>query len=164
MSGGGIRAGLAIFLIGLLLVWLIRPIGNPCPDVDKLPDGSTGSSAPSLAPPLTRICTYSTPDGTRARKRYLPLIDLVALLFVAAVGGAIGRAARGRRESGPPRVHRPQGTQRSGGAPAPPPEAAAEQARRERDVARPERDAAQPERDADERDRARQERQARRRG
>ena len=93
MSRAGIRAGVAIFAVGLLFVWLIRPIGNACPDVDKLPSGSEGSSSPSFAPPLTRDCTYTTPDGTQARKRYVPLLDLVAVLFAAgAVGGAIGLA------------------------------------------------------------------------
>lgn len=97
MSAGGIRAGIAIFVIGLLFIWLIRPIGNPCPDVDKLPSGSDGSSAPSFAPPLTRTCTYTTPDGTQARRRYVPVPDLAALLLVAGiVGAAIGLAGPGR--------------------------------------------------------------------
>lgn len=105
MSRGAIRAGVAILLIGLLFVWLIRPVGNPCPDVGKLPAGSTGSSALSLAPPLTRTCTYSTPDGTQARRRYVPVIDVVALLLVAClVGGAIGLVGPGRRVPGPRRV------------------------------------------------------------
>jgi hypothetical protein len=99
MSGPPIRAGVAIFAIGLLFVWLIRPIGNPCPDVDKLPAGSSGSSAPSFAPPLTRTCTYATPDGTRARKRYVPAVDVAVVLLVAGlVGGAISLAGPGRRE------------------------------------------------------------------
>ncbi|MBW3609339.1 MAG: hypothetical protein KY463_13525, partial [Actinobacteria bacterium] len=99
------RAGVAVFLIGLLFIWLVRPIGNPCPDVDKLPSGSDGSSAPSFVPPLTRTCTYSTPDGTQARRRYVPLIDLVALLFAAGVvGAAIGLAGPGRREPRPQRA------------------------------------------------------------
>ena len=103
MSRGGIRTGVTIFVIGLLFVWLVRPIGNACPDVDKLPSGSEGSSNPSFAPPLTRNCTYTTPDGTRARKRYLPLLDLAALLFVAgAVGGAIGMAGPAAREGSAP--------------------------------------------------------------
>lgn len=104
MSAGAVRAGVAIFVIGLLFIWLVRPIGNACPDVDKLPRGSEGSSAPSFAPPLTRTCTYSTPDGTQARKRYVPVLDLVALLLVAGLaGGAIGLAGPGRRERGPVR-------------------------------------------------------------
>jgi hypothetical protein len=102
MSRGGLRAAVAIFGVGLLFVWLIRPIGSACPDVGKLPSGSTGSSAPSFAPPLTRTCTYTTPEGTKARKRYVPVLDVFALLIVAGlVGGAIGLAgpdARARQE------------------------------------------------------------------
>lgn len=98
MSRQGLRAGAAILVLGLLLVWLVRPIGNACPDVDRLPTGSAGSSAPSFAPPLTRTCTYTTPDGTQARKRYVPLLDLVALLLAAGLaGGAISVAGPGRR-------------------------------------------------------------------
>jgi hypothetical protein len=113
MSAGALRAAGAIFLIGLLVVWLIRPIGDPCPDVDKLPTGSTGSSAPSFAPPLTRTCTYSTPDGTKAHKRYVPVADVLLLAVLAgAVGGAIGLLGQGRRRAratgraGPPRPER----------------------------------------------------------
>jgi hypothetical protein len=101
VSRGALRAAVAVFLLGLLVVWLIAPIGNPCPDVDKLPGGSRGSSAPSFAPPLTRTCTYTTPDGTQARKRYVPIVDGLLLAFVGGlVGGAIGLAgpdARARR-------------------------------------------------------------------
>jgi hypothetical protein len=163
MSGPPIRAGLAIVVIGLLFIWLIRPIGNPCPDVDKLPSGSSGSSAPSFAPPLTRICTYSTPDGTQARQRYVPLLDLVALVFVAGLGGgAISLAGHGRRapprrprSAAPPRPPRPKREPNEAHAPPPPP-AADEQTRHERDEAQRERAAAA-------RERARQEREARRR-
>jgi hypothetical protein len=162
MSGPPIRAGLAIFVIGLLFIWLIRPIGNPCPDVDKLPSGSSGSSAPSFAPPLTRTCTYSTPDGTQARQRYVPVLDVVALLFVAGLaGGAISLAGHGRRaprrprSAAPPRPPRPKREPNEAHAPPPPP-AADEQTRHERDEAQRERAAAA-------RERARQEREARRR-
>ena len=104
MNAGALRAGAAIFVIGLLFVWLIRPIGNACPDVDKLPSGSSASSAPSFAPPLTRTCTYSTLDGTKARKRYVPVLDLVVLLVAAAVvGGGIGLAGPGRAAPRQPR-------------------------------------------------------------
>jgi hypothetical protein len=110
MNAGAIRSAAAIFLLGMLVVWLIRPIGNPCPDVDKLPTGSTGSSAPSFAPPLTRMCTYSTPEGTKAHKRYVPVVDVLVLAVLAgAVGGAVGllgpgrRRARPERRAGPPR-------------------------------------------------------------
>lgn len=103
MSRGGLRAGVAIFAVGLLLVWLVRPIGSACPDVGKLPSGSTGSSAPSFAPPLTRTCTYTTPDGTKARKRYVPVLDVFVLLIVAGLValaiGVAGPAARAPRET-----------------------------------------------------------------
>jgi hypothetical protein len=102
MSAGAVRAGVAVFVVGLLVVWLIRPIGNACPDVDKLPQGSAGSSAPSFAPPLTRTCTYTTPEATKARKRYVPVLDLVALLLAAGlVGGAIDVAGPGRSQVEP---------------------------------------------------------------
>jgi hypothetical protein len=101
MSAGAFRAAGAIFLLGVLVVWLIRPIGNACPDVDKLPVGSTSSSAPSLSPPLTRTCRYSTPDGTKARKRYVPVLDGLVLAVIAGlVGGVIGRLGPGRRGTG----------------------------------------------------------------
>jgi hypothetical protein len=109
MSAGAVRAAVAVLLLGLLVVWLIRPIGNPCPDLDKLPAGSASSSAPSFMPPLTRTCTYSTPEGTRARKRYVPVVDLLVLALIAGVvGGAIGlvgpaaprRRARAERSLG----------------------------------------------------------------
>ncbi len=96
---GGVRAGVAIVVVGLLFIWLIRPIGSACSDLDKLPSGSRGSSAPSLAPPLTRTCTYTTPEGTEARTRYVPVLDALALLIVAAiVGGAIGLRGAGAGE------------------------------------------------------------------
>ena len=107
MSRGALRAAVAVFVLGLLVVWLIAPIGNPCPDVDRLPTGSRGSSAPSLLPPLTRTCTYTTPEGTQARKRYVPVIDGLLVAIVAGiVGGAIGLAgpeARARRGQAQPR-------------------------------------------------------------
>lgn len=132
-----VRAGVAIFVVGLLFIWLIRPIGNACPDLDKLPSGSEASSAPSLAPPLTRTCTYTTPEGTKARRRYVPVLDVIALLLVAGlVSGATARA-------------RPRARERAPQAPKRPSVAEVEEARRERDAA--------------ERARARQERDARRR-
>lgn len=122
---GGMRAGVAVFVIGLLFIWLIRPIGNACSDLDKLPSGSRGSSAPSFAPPPTRMCTYTTPEGTKARKRYVPVLDLVALLLVAGiVGGAIGLAG-------------PQGRKRATKPPRAPDDAGArERARQEREAQR----------------------------
>jgi hypothetical protein len=112
MSVTPLRTAGAVFLLGLLVVWLITPIGNACPDVGKLPSGSRGESAPSFAPPLTRTCTYTTPEGTKARKRYVPVVDVLALALVAAlVGGGIalagpGGAPRPPREPKPPR-HEP---------------------------------------------------------
>jgi hypothetical protein len=104
MSAGALRAAGAIFLIGVLAVWLIRPIGNACPDLDKLPTGSTGSSAPSFAPPLTRMCTYSTPEGTKAHKRYVPVVDVLVLAVLAgAVGGAVALLGPGRHRARPER-------------------------------------------------------------
>jgi hypothetical protein len=100
MNRGPLRAAGLVFVLGLLFIWLIRPIGNACPDVDMLPSGSTASSAPSFAPPLTRTCTYTTPDATKARKRYVPVMDVLALALVAGiVGGAIALAGPGRRRS-----------------------------------------------------------------
>lgn len=113
MNAGALRAAVAIFVLGMLVVWLIRPIGDACPDVDKLPAGSTGSSAPSLAPPLTRTCTYGTPDGTKARQRYVPVVDVLVLAVIAGVVGAaiwlLGPGRRGKRQTlraGPPRAER----------------------------------------------------------
>ncbi len=159
---GGVRAGVALFVIGLLFIWLIRPIGSACSDLDKLPSGSEGSSAPSFAPPLTRTCTYTTPEGTKARKRYVPVLDVLGLLIVAGVaGGAIAllgaggreRAPKPARAAKPPQPERAQRSAQHAPQPQPQPEpepasADAEQARRERDAA--------------ERERARQERDARR--
>lgn len=152
---GGVRAGVAIFVVGLLFIWLIRPIGDACSDLDKLPSGSEGSSAASFAPPLTRTCTYTTPEGTKARRRYVPVLDVLALLLVAGVvGGAIGLVGPGARERAPqpPRPAKQKKPDRSAlRVPPPvaePPSEAEEQARRERDAA--------------ERERARQEREARR--
>jgi hypothetical protein len=87
MNAGAIRAGVAVFLLGVLVVWLIAPIRNACPDVGLLPPGSMSSSSPSFSPPLTRTCTYTTPDGTKARKRYVPIVDW---LIVAVIGGVVG--------------------------------------------------------------------------
>lgn len=153
---GGVRAAVALFVVGLLLIWLIRPIGNACGDLDKLPSGSTASSAPSFTPPITRTCTYTTPDGTRASKRYVPMLDVFALLLAAGVvGGAIGLAGAVRRERAPklPRPAEPRQPERSAQPdqplPAERPSEAEKQARGERDAA--------------ERERARQAREGRRR-
>lgn len=98
MSPGAIRAAVAVFLMGVLVVWLGGPIRNACPDVGLLPSGSTASSSPSFAPPLTRNCTYTTPDGTEAHQRYVPFVDWLILAVLAGVVGAgislFGPAAR----------------------------------------------------------------------
>jgi len=114
MSVKALRAAGAVFLLGLLVVWLIRPIGDPCGDLDKLPSASTASSAPSFAPPLTRTCTYLTPEGTKARKRYVPVLDALALALVAGiVGGAIGLAGPGRAPRAPKAPRQPDPRRRS---------------------------------------------------
>ncbi len=103
------RIGATVFVLGALAVWLVVPIGDPCPDAGKLPPGSTHSAAPSFSPPLTRRCTYRTPDGIEARSRYVPVIDLLLVAVVAgiATGGAavLGgpRAARVPRAPRSPR-------------------------------------------------------------
>jgi hypothetical protein len=108
MSRGALRAAAAVLLLGVLVVWLIRPIGNPCPDLGKLPSGSTSSSSPSFTPPLTRMCTYTTPDATKARRRYVPVLDVVVLALIAGLaGGAIallGPQRRAPRPAGPRRA------------------------------------------------------------
>lgn len=130
MSQGAVRAALAVFLLGVLGVWLIKPIGNPCPDLGRLPAGSQSSSSPSFAPPLTRSCTYTTADGTQARKRYVPVVDWLILAVVAGVAGAgVGLVGPGR-----PAVERAAAPDR-----APPPEdraAARERERQERALRR----------------------------
>jgi len=106
MSQNAVRAALAVLLLGVLGVWLIKPIGDPCPDVGKLPAGSQSSSAPSFAPPLTRTCTYTTTDGTRAHKRYVPIVDWLILAVVAGVVG-VGVGLAGPGTPSPEREPRP---------------------------------------------------------
>ena len=101
MRRGALRAAAAVLLLGVLAVWLIRPIGNPCPDLGKLPSGSTSSSSPSFSPPLTRMCTYTTPDATKARRRYVPVLDVLLLALIAGtVGGGIALLGPQRRAPG----------------------------------------------------------------
>jgi len=97
---GPLRAAVAIFLAGALVVWLVKPIGEPCPDLERLPAGSTARSSPSLTPPGTRTCTYTAAGGTEARSSYVPWLDWIVLVLLAAlVAGGIrvvspaGRAA-----------------------------------------------------------------------
>lgn len=135
MTQGALRAALAVFLLGVLGVWLIKPIGDPCPDVGRLPAGSQGSSSPSFAPPLTRTCTYTTADGTQARQRYVPVVDWLILAVVAGVVGAgVGLAGpgtpAGERAPTPPRAGR---APRVAAQPAPPESAEDRAAARERE-------------------------------
>ncbi len=107
MNPGAIRAAIAVFVLGALIVWLITPIGNACPDVGLLPAGSRSSSAPSFSPPLTRTCTYTTSDGTKARKRYIPIVDWLVLAVIAGVVGA-GITLLGPRPAPSARARRPR--------------------------------------------------------
>lgn len=158
MNRGAIRAALAVFALGALGVWLVKPIGDACPDVGRLPAGSQSSSSPSFAPPLTRTCTYTTADGTEARQRYVPVVDW---LIVAVVAGVVGT---GVGLSGP-------GTRRPERAPEPAREPraprAAKPARPARRSARSSDDGAPPPSEEDRalaRERERQERARRRAG
>jgi len=111
MSRGALRAALAVFALGVLGVWLVKPIGDACPDVGRLPAGSQSSSSPSFAPPLTRTCTYTTADGTKARKRYVPVVDWLIVAVVAGVAGAgVGLAGPGtpRPERAPKQAREPR--------------------------------------------------------
>jgi len=146
-----VRVGLAVFVLGAFGVWLVKPIGDACPDVGRLPAGSQSSSSPSFAPPLTRTCTYTTADGTQAHKRYVPVVDWLVLAVVAGVAGVgVGlagpgtprperaprpsRAPRLARVSRPARAERPARTAPSPTpAPAPPESAEERAAARERE-------------------------------
>ncbi|MGI8730022.1 MAG: hypothetical protein ACR2LK_08560 [Solirubrobacteraceae bacterium] len=108
---GALRIAVAILLVGALAVWLVKPIGDACPDLGGLPQGSTASSSPSFSPPLTRTCTYTAAGGTRATSRYVPVMDWFVLLLVsgavALVVGAVmpaARAGRGSRPASDPRA------------------------------------------------------------
>ncbi len=134
-----VRAALAVFALGVLGVWLVKPIGDPCPDIGRLPAGSQSASSPSFAPPLTRTCTYTTADATKARQRYVPIVDWLIVAVVAGVVGAgVGLAGPGTprpertpkpaRTPQPERTPKPQrtpkperepGTQRAARAPRP---------------------------------------------
>jgi hypothetical protein len=106
-----LRIAATVLVLGALVVWLVAPIGNPCPDLGRLPSGSTSASSPSFSPPLTRQCTYTTADGTKARARYVPWLDWIVLLLVAAVAATATRfvgvsGARTERVERAPRAPR----------------------------------------------------------
>ena len=125
-----VRAGLVVFLLGVLGVWLIKPIGDACPDLGRLPAGSQSASSPSFAPPLTRTCTYTTADGTEAHQRYVPIVDWLIVAVVAGVAGlGVGlfgpgtprpeRAPKPEREPRPERAPKPERGSRPERAPKP---------------------------------------------
>jgi hypothetical protein len=146
-----LRIAATVLVVGVLAVWLVAPIGNACPDLGRLPSGSTSSSSPSFSPPLTRQCTYTTADGTKARARYVPWLDWIVLALIAAVGATVAHfvSAPGRRperpkpaprerrpppEPKPPRPQRERRQRPAAGAPDPPgrDDAARARARQER--------------------------------
>ena len=127
-----VRVGLVVFLLGVLGVWLIKPIGDACPDLGRLPAGSQSASSPSFAPPLTRTCTYTTADGTEAHQRYVPIVDWLIVAVVAGVAGVgVGllgpgtprpeRAPKPEREPRPERAPKPEREPRLRSTPPPPP-------------------------------------------
>ena len=101
---GPLRLAAAVLLAGLLAVWLVKPIGDPCPDLDRLPQGSSATSSPSFSPPLTRTCTYTAAGGVQATSRYVPWLDWIVLVLLAAVLGGVARmVSPGARRERPPR-------------------------------------------------------------
>jgi len=172
---GPLRAAAAVFIAGFLVVWLVKPIGDPCPELDRLPQGSTASSSPSFAPPGARTCTYTAAGGTQARATRVPWLDWIVLVLLAAlVAGAVraaspaGRGPQQERAPRPPRVPRPRRAPRPARAkgvrgvssahdekPHTPPGAVDRPARGRGAAARAK---PAPERDAAERERARRER------
>jgi hypothetical protein len=148
---GPVRIAVAVFVAGFLVVWLIKPIGNPCPDLDRLPQGSSASSSPSFSPPGSRTCTYTAAGGIKAESKYMPWLDWIVLLLLAAVAGAavsvlspVSGGARAPRAPREPRVGREPRAPRADPSPPPPPPS--------------ERASPSGERDAAERERARRER------
>ena len=105
---GPLRLAAAVLLVGVLAVWLVKPIGNPCPDLARLPPGATATSSPSFSPPLTRTCTYTATAGVQVRASYVPWLDwIVIALLAAAVGGGARMLAPGARAPRPERAARP---------------------------------------------------------
>ena len=106
---GPLRAAVAVFVVGFLFVWLVKPLGNPCPDLTSLPQGSTASSSPSLAPPGSRTCTYTATAGIKATAKYVPWLDWIVLLLVAAaVAGVVRMLSPAGRSAGRQRAARPE--------------------------------------------------------
>jgi hypothetical protein len=102
-----LRAAALVLVLGFLMVWLIGSIGNPCPDRGVLPRGSSTTSSPSFAPPGTRTCTYTTPEGTRATVHAVPWRSWLALALLAALAaGALRLTARDPRAVGERRAQR----------------------------------------------------------
>jgi hypothetical protein len=109
-----LRIAATVVVLGALAVWLVAPVGNACPDLGRLPSGSSASSSPSLKPPLTRTCTYTTPEGTEAHARYVPWLDWILLVLLAAVAATVarlvgssgGRAPRAPKAPAEPRAER----------------------------------------------------------
>ena len=91
---GPLRLAAVVLLVGVLAVWLVKPIGNPCPDLARLPQGATAKSSPSFSPPLTRTCTYTAAAGVQVRTRYVPWLDWIVIVLLAAVAGGVARTLR----------------------------------------------------------------------
>jgi len=140
-----VRAGLVVFLLGVLGVWLIKPIGDACPDLGRLPAGSQSASSPSFAPPLTRTCTYTTADGTEAHQRYVPIVDWLIVAVVAGVAG-VGVGLLGPGTPRPERAPKPEREPRPERAPKPEREPRPERAPKPERGSRPER-GSKPERE-----------------
>ena len=133
-----LRIAATVVVLGALAVWLVAPVGNACPDLGRLPSGSTSSSSPSLKPPLTRTCTYRTPDGTAAHARYVPWLDWILLLLLAAVAATVARLVGSPRAPRAERAERAERLPKAPREPKPPERSGArddaerERARRER--------------------------------
>jgi len=113
---GPVRLAVAILLAGVLAVWLVKPIGDPCAQLERLPQGSTAKSSPSFSPPLTRTCTYTVVGGVQARSRYVPWLDWIVVILLAGLAGAaasvLSPGARRARQGAPARAARPPATAR----------------------------------------------------